>query len=124
MKSADARRLSPFSTLAIQAIRSIPHGCVATYGQIAGLAGDPRGARQVVRILHALSDRKRLPWHRVINSRGKVALKGDGFRVQRALLEQEGVEVGPDGSVDLRRVQWRACPTRVQSLGKTAKKKW
>jgi methylated-DNA-protein-cysteine methyltransferase-like protein len=80
---------------------------VATYGQVAGVAGSPNGARQVARVLHSLSRAKRLPWQRVINSRGSISLpRGAGFERQKALLESEGVTVSRNGRVDMRRYLW------------------
>lgn len=78
-----------------------------TYGQIARLAGSPRGARQVVRILHAMSKKHRLPWHRVINSKGVLPkLNGESSDMQAFLLESEGVEVGEDRQIRLERYQY------------------
>lgn len=100
-------RYAPFTQRAIELIRSIPKGRVASYGQIAGIAGSPGAARQVARVLHSLSRAQRLPWHRVINSRGSISLpRGGGFETQRALLESEGVRVADDGEVDLRGHRW------------------
>ena len=59
-----------FTTRVIEAIRSIPAGRVATYGQIADMAGNRRAARQVARLLHACSHTQGLPWHRVVNREG------------------------------------------------------
>jgi len=88
-------------------ILAIPRGRVATYAQIASLAGNYRGARQVARVLHSSSDKERLPWHRVINSRGGISLRrGRGFEEQRRLLKKEGVAVGQGGRVDLARFHW------------------
>ena len=88
-------------------IARIPKGKVATYGQIAALAGLPRHARQVGYALHASP--ASLPWHRVINSKGELSLAGIpgvGDK-QRALLEREGVEF--DGAkVSLARFRWKA----------------
>ncbi len=85
----------------------IPHGRVATYGQIAMLAGNAGGARQVVRVLHSSSARCKLPWHRVINSRGTISLRpGAGYELQKELLEAEGVEFGNNGRIDLKRFLW------------------
>lgn len=73
-----------------------------TYGQIAKLAGSPRGARQVVRILHSMSKKHQLPWHRVINSKGELGLKEDEYySIQRLSLESEGVEFSLNGSINL-----------------------
>ncbi len=88
-------------------IRAIPRGKVATYAQIAALAGNYRSARQVARVLHASSDKDRLPWQRVINSRGAISLpRGRGFAEQKRLLTSEGVSVDRIGRVDLARFQW------------------
>ena len=98
---------APFTARAITVIRAIPRGKIATYGQVAGVAGSPLAARQVVRVLHTLSRRESLPWHRVINSAGFIALRpGAGFELQKALLEKEGVRVGPRGKVDMRKHLW------------------
>lgn len=65
-----------------------------TYGQIARLAGNPRAARQVSRALHSMSRKYELPWHRVINSHGKVAIRDEeGYEIQRMSLESEGIPV-------------------------------
>ena len=101
-----------FTTHAARAIRSIPAGRVATYGQIAALAGNPRAARQVVRVLHSCSKKERLPWHRVVNREGRISLPPlGGLEEQRALLMREGVEFDDAGRIDLRRFLWR--PTRA-----------
>jgi methylated-DNA-protein-cysteine methyltransferase-like protein len=100
-------RYAPFTVRAIQTIRSIPKGKVATYGQVAAVAGSPLAARQVVRVLHSLSRAARLPWQRVINSRGSISLpRGAGFEKQKALLESEGVAVREDGRIDMKRHLW------------------
>ncbi|MFL6293231.1 MAG: MGMT family protein [Thermoanaerobaculia bacterium] len=89
-------------------VERIPEGRVATYGQVAALAGLGRAARQVGYALHSLPDGSELPWHRVINSRGEVsprAMPGwDGY--QRHLLEEEGVVFDERGRVDLGRFRW------------------
>ena len=88
-------------------IQAIPRGEVATYAQIAALAGNDRAARQVVRVLHASSEREGLPWHRVINSRGGISLpRGRGFERQKRLLIEEGVYVDRYGRIDLEEFQW------------------
>ena len=98
---------SPFTDRARAIIASIPRGKVATYGQVAGVAGSPLAARQVVRVLHSLSRRERLPWHRVINSAGFISLpRGGGFEEQKALLEAEHVRVREDGRIDMSKYLW------------------
>ncbi len=91
----------------IELVGRIPEGRVATYGQLAAMAGNPRGARQVARVLHASSDKEKLPWHRVINARGRISLpRMAGFELQKALLEDEGVTFGNDEAVDLVKFRW------------------
>ena len=99
---------SSFTARVVEVVRSIPKGKVATYGQVARLAGNPNGARQVVRVLWSQGEKARLPWHRIINARGRIALTGEGFRMQRSLLKQEGVKVADDGAIDLKRYRWPA----------------
>src|SRR5512137_2393827 len=101
------RRDSPFTREGKKAIRSIPRGRVATYGQIAALAGREHGARGVAWILHSSSEAAGLPWHRVIGSPGRISLPpGRGFEEQKRRLAAEGVAVGPGGRVDLKRCRW------------------
>lgn len=90
-------------------VRRIPRGRVATYGQVAALAGLPGHARQVGYALHALPRGTRLPWHRVINAKGEVSRRrrpGDELS-QRLLLEREGVRFDARGRVALARLRWR-----------------
>lgn len=90
-----------------EVVRAIPRGTVATYGQIAALAGNPRAARAVVWVLRRGDAIHPLPWHRVVNSQGKISLPpGDGGDIQRALLLDEHVSVDPDGRIDLNRHLW------------------
>jgi methylated-DNA-protein-cysteine methyltransferase related protein len=93
----------PFTEKVIKIIQMIPEGKVMTYGQIAALAGSPRGARQVARILHSMSKKHRLPWHRVINSKGEIALKDDE---QKLSLQFEGIEVINDWFINLSQYQF------------------
>lgn len=97
-----------FSQRVIAAIKKIPAGRVATYGQIAAFAGSWRASRQVAYVLHSSSDKENLPWHRVINSRGGISLPaGYGGELQRRLLKAEGVKFKKDGTVDLKRFLWQ-----------------
>lgn len=86
-----------------EVVSNIPKGKVATYGQVAFLAGNPRWARVVGYALHVNPDTSTIPCHRVVNREGKVApgfaFGGEG--VQRQLLEAEGIVFETDGSVDL-----------------------
>lgn len=88
-------------------VRSIPPGTVATYGQIARLAGMPRSARVVGYAMAACPD-ETLPCHRVVDRLGRTKAAFDTCApgTQRVLLEAEGVPFLPDGTVDLARCQW------------------
>ena len=73
-----------------------------TYGEIARLAGNSKGARQVARILHTLSEKYDLPWHRVVNRKGEIVIKDDETKfIQISRLETEGIFVNCNGCVDL-----------------------
>lgn len=99
--------MQAFTEKAIHVIKSIPEGKVMTYGQIAACAGSPRGARQVARLLHSMSSKYGLPWHRVVNAAGQIVVSDDESRfAQQAFLEAEGVEVKSSGKVDLHRYQF------------------
>jgi methylated-DNA-protein-cysteine methyltransferase related protein len=89
-------------------VRRIPEGRVATYGQVASLAGLAGHARQVGYALHALPNGTAIPWHRVVNAKGGISLRSmpGGELVQRGLLEREGISLDPRGRVPLARVRW------------------
>ena len=89
-------------------IADIPEGCVASYGQIADIAGIPRGARQVAYALRCLPKDHSLPWFRIITASGKIAFAPDtrAFRVQRDRLRDEGVRV-ENGKVDMQVFRWQ-----------------
>ena len=88
-------------------VRQIPPGQVATYGQIAELAGFPGRARQVGRALSLLPPGSDVPWFRVLNAQGAISLaRADGLAEQRDALRAEGVEVSDGGRVRLRLCRW------------------
>jgi methylated-DNA-protein-cysteine methyltransferase related protein len=91
------------------AVSRVPKGRVATYGQIAAVAGLPRQARLVGYALNVLPPGTRVPWHRVVNAKGQISLRSDGLghdQIQEQLLKREGVRfVG--GAIPLDRHQWR-----------------
>lgn len=86
-----------------RAVQTIPRGRVASYGQVAELAGLPGRARLVGRVLSLLPPNSRVPWQRVVNARGELSVGGDDAARQRRLLEREGVRFGASGRVDMRR---------------------
>ena len=91
-------------------IRRIPVGWVATYGQVAAMAGMPRRARLVGRVLQRLDPGTKIPWHRVVNAKGEVSYslsRNGGDILQRRLLEKEGIEFDAKNRLDLERCRWR-----------------
>ncbi len=91
-------------------VARIPRGRVATYGQVARLAGMAGQARLVGYALSALAEGSRLPWHRVVNAKGRISDRGDGgpmALVQRLLLERERVRFNAGAAIDLDAYRWR-----------------
>jgi len=90
-------------------VRRIPRGRVATYGQVAALAGLGGHARQVGYALHALATERAVPWHRVVNARGQISPRTEpgGDLIQRRLLEREGVNFDAADRLELGRYRWR-----------------
>jgi len=100
-----------------QVVQRIPRGRVATYGQVAALAGLPRQSRLVGYVLHGLPPDTRLPWHRVVNAKGEVSLRRDGLggeQIQTQLLMREGVRFSA-GRLSLERYRWQPRPHGVAS---------
>ncbi len=88
-------------------VRKVPYGRVATYGQIARIAGIDGLARQVGYALHAMPRHTDIPWHRIINAQGRISLSGPSSRLQQQLLQKEGIVLAPSGKVDLKKFQWK-----------------
>ena len=89
-------------------VRRIPRGKVATYGQVARLAGIARHARQVGYALHSLPDGCDVPWHRVVNARGEISRRNasEHHLWQRILLEDEGVRFDARDRIELSEFRW------------------
>jgi len=113
-----------FFEMVYKIVRCIPPGKVATYGQIARLAGKPRGARTVGWALHSMPDGSDVPWQRVVNARGVITLdaRGPGGAIQRVLLEAEGIAFDEEGRIDLGAFGWAGLDLaeRSQLLGPAA----
>ena len=90
-------------------VRRIPKGRVATYGQVASLAGLHGHARQVGYALHNLPDNSNVPWHRVINAKGEISVRSEpGYEfIQRDMLESEGVTFDSSGRTVLECFLWK-----------------
>jgi methylated-DNA-protein-cysteine methyltransferase-like protein len=92
----------------LDTIREIPEGCVASYGQVAEIAGIPRGARQVGYALRGLPEKHDVPWHRVIQASGRIAFARGSpqYEEQSARLTMENVAVIA-GRIDMRQFRWQ-----------------
>ena len=104
-------------------VRRIPRGRVATYGQVAALAGLPHAPRVAGYALHALPEGTPIPWHRVVAAGGRLTLgrlSPDGAITQRLRLEKEGVRFDGRGCADMERHRWSAGLVETPRRGRTA----
>jgi methylated-DNA-protein-cysteine methyltransferase-like protein len=101
-------RLGQYDAI-LAVVQSIPPGRVATYGQIAEMAGLPGRARLVGAVLGRLPPDSAVPWHRVVNAAGRISPRGDGASAweQGQLLVAEGVAIDEHGRIDLRHCRWQ-----------------
>ncbi len=107
-KPADAGRKDDFRAAVLAVVARIPEGRLASYGQVAMLAGWPQRPRQVGMVLRGLPQDNDLPWHRVVNNTGYVPSRGRwwGALEQIARLRDEGVAVDDEGNLDLEGYRW------------------
>jgi methylated-DNA-protein-cysteine methyltransferase-like protein len=115
--------MSEFSEKVIEQISKIPKTKVATYKQIAELSGKPHASRAVSWILNSCSRSHGLPWHRVINSKGKIAFefRSKNYRRQKKLLISEKVIVSENGLSNLDKYQWKKISKSKKNGGKAPK---
>ena len=99
-------------------VKQVPMGKVVSYGQIAALLGSPRAARTVGWALHSTPEDLDIPWHRVINSKGRISFDccGHDPNIQQLLLEKEGVVFDERGYVDLKIYQWVPTPSKLKTI--------
>ena len=95
-----------FRQRVLMSIHAIPYGKVATYGQIARLAGSSRAARQVGGILRKLPKGSSIPWYRVVNRSGNISLIGPDYTRQLTALQDEGITFNASGVIDLALYGW------------------
>ncbi len=108
------RRIAPaaaprdFRAAVLAVVARIPEGHLASYGQVALLAGFPQRPRQVGMVLSGLPEGTELPWHRVVNTRGYVPSRGRwwGAMEQIGRLREEGIDVDDQGNLDLEAHRW------------------
>lgn len=99
--------MNEFTFNVIKIIKNIPKGKILTYGHIAALAGNRRGARQVSWTLKSMTRKYDLPWFRVVNSRGEISIKTEeGYGLQKSLLLDDGVEFDSNDKIDLDKYMW------------------
>lgn len=92
----------------LNVVAIVPYGKVVSYGQVAAMAGLPRHARLVGRVLSRIDDESEIPWHRVINSQGRISLNRldeHGFNIQQAKLLSEDVAI-VNGKVNFKKFGW------------------
>jgi len=103
---ATEKNISELQQAILNVVAQIPAGKIATYGQIAAIAGAPGAARAVGRTMRSLPKGTQLPWHRVLNAAGKISIPHEGAKVQKARLESEGI-IFLGGKASLEECLWR-----------------
>ena len=100
--------MSSFQSAVYGIVARCPRGKVTSYGAVAAMAGKPRAARAVGAAMRELPEDSRIPWWRVLNSKGEIAMRdiGHGPVIQRTLLEREGVRFGSSGRIDWEKFGW------------------
>jgi len=113
--------VAAFRNAVVEVVARIPKGKLASYGQVALLAGYPQRPRQVGMVLRGLPEGTRLPWHRVVNTQGYVPSRGRwwGAMVQIQRLRVEGIPVEDDGTLDLKAHRWN--PGEVKKVSANLK---
>ncbi|KYG64126.1 DNA methyltransferase [Bdellovibrio bacteriovorus] len=109
-------KLNAFTKKVLSLIKSIPMGKVASYGQIAVLAGKPQGSRGVGWILNSCTEAYDLPWQRVINSQGRISFPRatKQYNKQKSLLLKEKVKFKDNDSIDLEKYGWKKKPAKTR----------
>lgn len=109
-------KMNAFTKKVLSLIKSIPKGRVASYGQIAILAGKPQGSRGVGWILNSCTKTYDLPWQRVINSQGRISFPRTTkqYKKQKSLLLKEKVKFKDNDSIDLEKYGWKKKPAKIR----------
>lgn len=112
--------MTEFQKAVLAVVRMVPAGKVVNYGQVAVYVGAPGASRQVGWVLRSMEGTPNFPWWRVVNSTGRITIKGNRFNtreIQKDLLEAEGVEVGNEMKLDIDKYRFYAPPKVLESLG-------
>jgi methylated-DNA-protein-cysteine methyltransferase-like protein len=111
--------MTPYQQAILHVVRLIPHGKVASYGQIAAYVGTPRAARQVGWAMRSMEGAPDFPWWRVLNNAGKITIKGNMHatgQLQKELLEAEDIVVTDSYELNMKTCRWRPDPDTLASL--------
>jgi methylated-DNA-protein-cysteine methyltransferase related protein len=111
--------MTPFQQTVYNVVQLVPPGMVVSYGQVAAYIGAPRAARQVGWAMRSMEGEPDFPWWRVINNAGKITIKGNQFataKLQKELLQAEGVEVNNEYELDIARYRFRADAAMLAKL--------
>ncbi|MCB1214413.1 MAG: methylated-DNA--[protein]-cysteine S-methyltransferase [Deltaproteobacteria bacterium] len=107
-----------FKEKVIKIVKAIPKGKVLSYGQVASLAGFPRGARHVGGVLMTESEKFKLPWHRVINAQGGLSTYRLGFAsLQKRKLQKEGLKFNQKEKIKLKEYTWEPSASFLTKIG-------
>lgn len=98
--------MTNFDTQVYTSVKHIPAGYVATYGDIAKMAGMPSYSRHVGKVLSRLPKDSTLPWYRIINSKGEISLQGERGEYQKKCLQHEGILVSEKGKISLKKYRY------------------
>jgi methylated-DNA-protein-cysteine methyltransferase related protein len=101
--------MQDFASQVYAVVKRCPRGRIVSYGGVAAMLGKPRSARAVGKALNTLPDGSKVPWWRVVNSRGEVSIRGveHGEILQRTLLEREGVTFEKSGRISWKQFGWQ-----------------
>jgi methylated-DNA-protein-cysteine methyltransferase-like protein len=111
--------MTQFQQAVLQVVSAVPHGTVVSYGQVAAYVGAPRAARQVGWTMRSLEGASDFPWWRVLNNAGRITIKGNHFataRLQKELLQAEGVQIGQDFTLNMARYRYRPTAGELSGL--------
>ena len=117
-------KISNFKNKVILAVKKVPYGKVASYGQIALMIGVPKASQAVGQVLNGLeeelfSSKHAVPWWRIVNNAGRISIKGTRYHnalMQKSLLEKEGLMISDDLTFDIEKYRYRPMPEELKDL--------